>query len=54
MRIESSKDKNSKDAGNMTINVTKVNGPKDAPEFLTFEDGTYQVFVVDKRAFPLM
>ena len=38
----------------MTNNVTKVNGPKDAPEILTFEDGTYQVFVVDKRAFPLM
>ena len=65
MRIESVKnivgDNNSKDTGNMTNNVTKSNGPKDAPEILTFEDGThgikmkdgsYQVFVVDKKGVP--
>jgi hypothetical protein len=48
---------------NMTNNVTISNGPKDAPEIHTFEDdthgikmkdGSYQVFVVDKKAFPLM
>ena len=62
MRIESVKnivgDNNSKNTGNMTNNVIKSNGPKDAPEILTFEDGThgikmkdesYQVFVVDKK-----
>ena len=65
MRIESVKnivgDNNSKDTGNMTNNVTKSNGSKDAPEILTFEDGThgikmkdgsYQVFVVDKKGVP--
>ncbi len=47
----------------MTNNVTKSNGPKDAPEILTFEDGThcikmkdgsYQVSVTDTKGFPLM
>ena len=45
----------------MTNNVTKSNGPKDAPEILSFEDGThgikmkdesFQVFVVDKQGVP--
>ena len=47
MRIESVKnivgDNNSKDTGNMTNNVTKSNGSKDAPEILTFEDGTHGI-----------
>ena len=47
MRIESVKnivgDDNSKDTGNMTNNVTKSNGSKDAPEILTFEDGTHGI-----------
>ena len=42
MRIESVKNivgnNNSKDTGNMTNNVIKSNGPKDAPEILTFEE----------------
>ena len=67
MRIESVKnivgDNDTKDSGNMTNNVTKSNGPKDAPEILTFEDGnhgikmkdgSYQVIHVDKKAFRLM
>jgi len=45
----------------MTNNVTKSNGPKDAPEILTFEDGThgikmkdgsYQAFVTDTKGIP--
>ena len=51
MRIESVKntvgDYNSKDTGNMTNNVTKSNGPKDAPEILTFEDGAHGIKMKD-------
>ena len=62
MRIKSVKNiVGDKDTGNMTNNVTKSNGSKDAPEILTFEDGThgikikdgsYQVFVMDKKGVP--
>jgi hypothetical protein len=34
-------DNNSKDTGNMTNNVS--NGPKDAPEIPSFEDGTHGI-----------
>ena len=36
-------DNNSKDTGNMMNNVTKSNGPKDAPEILTFEDDAHGI-----------
>ena len=51
MRIESVKNIVG-DTGNMTNNVIKINGPKDAPEILTFEDGTHGIKM--KKAFPLM
>ncbi len=56
-------DNNSKDTGNMMNNVTKSNGPKDAPEILTFEDdahgikmkdGSYKFCRRKKTVFPLM
>jgi len=51
MRIESVKnivgDNNSKDTGNMTNNVTKSDGPKDASEILTFDDDTHGIKMKD-------
>ncbi len=53
MRIESVKnivgDNNSKDTGNMTNNVTKSNG-----HGIKMKDGSYQILLWIKKAFPLM